>query len=127
MDRDFAYEWDNNAYTQRKDRVYGGAYLRAYEACYAAYGPVCLYAGYYAGYSYAPRYYTNYAFSTIINEQEQEREQLEIRLTSQNEGKLQWMLGGYYEEIYDTWFYHTLMPDHLSTTAWATAQSYAYY
>lgn len=131
MDRDFAYEWDNNAYTQRKDRVYGGGYLKFTADCYATnptYGDgSCYAAGYYAGYSYAPRYYTNYAFSTIVNEQEQEREQLEIRLTSQHEGKLQWMLGGYYEEIYDTWFYHTVMPDHLNTTAWATAQAYAYY
>jgi iron complex outermembrane receptor protein len=139
MDRDFAYEWDNNAYTQRKDRSYGGAYLRYTENCYATnpnYGDYACYnaaGSYYEDgtydlvYSYAGRYYTNYAFSTIVNEQEQEREQLEIRLTSQNEGKLQWMLGGYYEEIYDTWFYHTVMPDHLSTTAWATAQAYAAY
>lgn len=131
MERDFAYEWDNNAYTQRKDRVYGGAYLRYTENCYATnpnYGDYsCYYAGYYAGYSYAPRYYTNYAFSTIANDQSQEREQLEIRLTSQSDSKLQWMLGGYYEEVYDEWFYRTIMPDHLNTTAWATAQAYAYY
>jgi outer membrane receptor protein involved in Fe transport len=127
MDRDFAYEWDNNAYSQKKDRAYAGAYLRAYEACYADYGPICQYAGYYAGYSFAPRYYTNYAFSTIVNEQKQERDQVEIRLTSQGEGRLQWMLGGYWEEIYDTWFYHTDMPDLTSTTAWGIAQYYAYY
>jgi iron complex outermembrane receptor protein len=131
MDRDFAYEWDNNAYTQRKDRVYGGGYLKYTADCYAAnpnYGDYsCYFAGFYAGYSNAPRYYTNYAFSTIVNEQEQQREQVEIRLTSQNEGKLQWMLGGYYEEIYDRWFYYTDMPDHLNTTAWYTAQAYAFY
>ncbi len=145
MDRDFAYEWDNNSYTQRKDRAYGGAYLRYTENCYATnpmYGnSACLYAaryyyvpgsydpvyGYETVYSYAPRYYTNYSFSTIANEQEQERDQLEIRLTSQNEGKLQWMLGGYYEEIYDTWFYVTRMDDHTSTTAWGFAQAYAAY
>ena len=127
MDRDFAYEWDNNAYSQKKDRAYAGAYLRAYEACYAAYGPICQYAGYYAGYNFAPRYYTNYVFSTIVNEQQQDRDQLEIRLTSQGEGKLQWMLGGYWEEIYDTWFYHTDMPDLTSTTAWGVAQAYAAY
>jgi len=128
MDRDFAYEWDNNAYTQRKDRVYGGAYRSAYRDCVANYGYYnCYYAGYYAGESYAGRYYTNYSFSTIVNEQIQEREQLEIRLTSQGEGNLQWMLGGYYEEIYDTWFYYTDMPNHTNTTAWAFAQAYAYY
>lgn len=131
MDRDFAYEWDNNAYTQRKDRVYGGAYLRFTENCYATnpnYGDYsCYYAGYYAGYSYAPRYYTNYSFSTIVNEQEQEREQVELRLTSKHDGKLRWMLGGYWEEIYDTWFYYTDMPNHVNTTAWAAANAYAYY
>ena len=133
MDRDFAYEWDNNAYTQRKDRTYGGAYLRTYEACYSQYAYTgyasyyCAYAGYYAGYSFAPRYYTNYAFSTIVNDQQQERDQLEVRLTSKGDGKLQWMLGGYYEEIYDTWFYYTDMPQHVNTTAWGAAQSYAYY
>ncbi|MGI9221282.1 MAG: TonB-dependent receptor [Woeseiaceae bacterium] len=128
MDRDFAYEWDNNAYTQRKDRVYGGAYRNAYRDCVADYGYyACAYAGYYAGYSYAGRYYTNYSFSTIRNDQTQEREQVEIRLTSQGDGKLQWMLGGYYEEVYDEWFYRTYMPNHLNTTAWAFAQAYAYY
>jgi iron complex outermembrane receptor protein len=138
MDRDFAYEWDNNAYTQNKDRNYGGAYLRYTENCYAtnpSYGDYsCSYAAAYyfepgtsdTVYSYYGRYYTNYAFSTIANDQDQERDQVEIRLTSQSEGKLQWMLGGYYEEIYDTWFYRTVMPDHTSTTAFATAYAYAY-
>lgn len=134
MDRDFAYEWDNNAYSQKKDRAYAGAYLRTYEACYANYYGsyygayyYCAGAGAAAGFSYAPRYYTNYVFSTIVNEQKQERDQLEIRLTSQGAGKLQWMLGGYWEEIYDTWFYHTDMDDLTTTTAWGVAQYYAYY
>ena len=140
MDRDFSYAWDNNAYTQRKDRTYGGAYLRTYEACYASYAAAyyggytsypayhyCPGAGAAAGYSYAARYYTNYAFSTIVNEQVQEREQVEIRLTSQGDSKFQWMIGGYYEEIYDTWFYYTDMPEHVNTTAWGAANAYAYF
>lgn len=138
MDRDFAYEWDNNAYTQRKDRTYAGAYLRFTEACYE--NPVYIYGysyGYYypcynaagrnSAYSYAGRYYTNYAFSTIVNEQEQERKQLEVRLTSQGDSKLQWMIGGYYEDIFDTWFYYTDMPEHTNTTAWGVANAYAFY
>ena len=94
FDRDFAYEWDNNAYTQSKDRAYGGAYLRFTENCYATnpnYGDYACYnaAGNYVDsygytiYSYAARYYTNYAFSTLVNDQKQERDQVEIRLQSQ--------------------------------------------
>lgn len=131
FERDFAYDWDNNAYSQKKDRAYAGAYLRYTENCYATnpnYGDSsCLYAGYYAGYSYAPRYYTNYVFSTLINDQQQERDALEIRLQSQGEGKLQWMLGGYYEDVFDTWHYFTNMEENVNTTSWATAQAYAYY
>ena len=138
FDRDFAYEWDNNAYTQSKDRAYGGAYLRFTENCYATnpnYGDYACYnaAGNYVDsygytiYSYAARYYTNYAFSTLVNDQKQERDQVEIRLQSQDDAKLRWMIGGYYEEVFDTWFYYTEMPDHLNTTAWAAANAYAYY
>ena len=131
FDRDFAYAWDNNAYAQRKDRVYAGGYLKYTRDCYASnpnYGDYsCYYAGYYAGYSYAPRYYTNYAFATLVNDQQQERDSVEIRLQSQGEGKLRWMLGGYYEDVFDTWFYFTDVQDLVNTTAWAGAQAYAYY
>ena len=131
FDRDFAYEWDNQAYSQRKDRVYAGGYLKFTRDCYAAnpnYGDYsCYFAGYYAGYSYAPRYYTNYAFATLLNDQQQERDQLEIRLQSKGDGKLRWMLGGYWEDVFDTWFYYTDVQDLMNTDAWTFAQAYAYY
>jgi len=131
FERDIAYEWDNNAYSQKKDRAYGGAYLRWTEDCYAAnpnYGDYsCHY--YYADNpnTWAPRYYNNYAFSTLINDQQQERDSAEIRLQSQGDSKLQWMIGGYYEEVFDEWFYYTNLEDLVNTTGWAYAQSYCTY
>ena len=135
FDRDFAYEWDNQAYSQRKDRVYAGGYHKFTRDCYAA-NPNpgdCYAAAYYSNlygytdYANAPRYYTNYAFSTLVNDQQQERDQLEIRLQSTGEGKLRWMLGGYWEDVFDTWFYYTDVQDLTSTDAWAAANAYAYF
>ncbi len=131
FDRDIAYEWDNNEYAQRKDNVYGGAYLKYTADCYAAnpnYGDYsCYFAGYYAGFTNAPRYNSDYSFSTIVNDQSQQRDSIEIRLTSQGASKLQWMIGGYYEDVYDEWYYYTEVPNLTNTTAWAASQAYAYY
>jgi len=46
---------------------------------------------------------------------------------SQGDSRLQWMAGAYYEDITDKWFYGSRVPGLENTTAWATAQAYAYY
>lgn len=97
--RDINYEWNNMAYEQWKTVYYG---------------------------SYYPIYDTDYTFGTIFNFQGQERYSFEARLTSTGESRLQWMAGAFYEDVYDWWFYGALNPDFTTTTAWATAQYYAY-
>jgi outer membrane receptor protein involved in Fe transport len=100
FNRDINYEWDNMYYEQWKTVVYG---------------------------SYYPLYDSDYTFGTIFNWQGQDRYSLEARLTSQGESRLQWMVGAFYEDVYDWWFYGALNPNLTSTTAWAAAQYYAYY
>ena len=115
FDRDIVYEYDNMTYSQYKDRNYAGRYLELYYAGDPAY----------INYSYLPLYYANYNRSIIFNDQTQERETLEFRLVSKGDSRFQWMVGGYYEDITDKWFYGTRIEDHLNTTSWYTAQAYA--
>jgi iron complex outermembrane recepter protein len=97
--RDIDYEWDNMAYEQWKDAYWG---------------------------AYYPLYNSDYTFGTIFNFQVQDRYSLEARLTSQGESRLQWMVGAFYEDVYDRWHYGALNPDLTSTTAWEAANYYAY-
>jgi len=118
FDRDIVYEYDNMTYTQWKDRWYGGGLY--YEQFYAG-NP------YYYNYYNIGLYNTNYQRSTIFNEQTQTRDTFELRLVSQGDSRLQWMIGAYYEDIVDKWFYGSKIPNLQNTPAWASAQSYAYY
>jgi len=131
FDRDIAYHWDNNTYSQYKDRYYAGAYLRYTENCYATnpnYGDYsCYLAGYYAGYTFAALYYSDYYHSTTFNDQTQERDTLEVRLTSTGDSKLRWTVGAFYEDVYDEWYYGTNQPGLENTTMWAYANYLAYY
>lgn len=131
FDRDIAYHWDNNAYNQYKDRYYAGAYLRYTENCYATnpnYGDYsCYAAGFYAGYYNFPLYNSDYYHSTTFNDQSQERETLEVRLTSTGDSKLRWTVGAFYEDVYDEWYFGTDQPGLENTTMWGQANVYAYY
>jgi outer membrane receptor protein involved in Fe transport len=102
FERDIAYEWDNTLYSQWKDS----------------------YWGYYYGYGL---YNTQYTASTIFNDQSQDRFSQEIRLTSKGEGRFQWMVGFFYEDVHDEWFYGTQNPELMNTIAWDAANYYAYY
>jgi hypothetical protein len=73
FERDIVYEYDNMTYTQSRDYYYGNS-------C-NYYGASCL-------------YYSNFYPSYIFNDQEQERDALEIRLVSKGDQRLQWMVGG---------------------------------
>ena len=118
FERDIVYEYDNMTYAQAKDRVYGGGLY--YELYYA--GDPAYY--YYANYGL---YDTEYNRSIVFNDQVQERETLEIRLVSKGDSRFQWMVGGYYEDILDQWFYGTKVSGLTNTRAWTSAQAYAYY
>ena len=107
VERDIAYNWDNDVYTQYKDRYYGNGY-NAYGYLYGLYN-------------------TEYNRSFIFNDQSQERDTVEIRLASKGESRLQWTAGLFYEDVYDEWFYGSSNENLRDTTAWATAQDYAYY
>lgn len=99
FDRDVVYEWDNMAYEQWKD----------------------------ANYNYYSLYNSDYTFGTIFNDQTIGRSAYEVRLTSQGESRLQWMIGGYYEKLNIAWFYGTKNPDYVGTTSWYAAQYWAAY
>jgi outer membrane receptor protein involved in Fe transport len=103
FERDIVYLWDNNAYSHWKDAYYG-------------YG----------------LYDTDYTRAHTFNDQYQERDAAEIRLVSKGDSKLQWMVGYYWEDTYDTWYYGTEYPDFMSTDAayyanyWACYYAYYY-
>ena len=101
FDRDIAYEWDNQVYEQYKD---------AYWGVYSGYG----------------LYNSEYTFGTIFNDQTQERFSQEVRLTSTGASRFQWMVGAFYEDVDDEWFYGAQNPSLMDTVAWETANYYAY-
>ncbi|MDE0419376.1 MAG: TonB-dependent receptor [Gammaproteobacteria bacterium] len=101
FDRDIAYEWDNHVYEQYKD---------AYWGVYSGYG----------------LYNSEYTFGTIFNDQTQERFSQEVRLTSTGASRFQWMVGAFYEDVDDEWFYGAQNPSLMDTVAWETANYYAY-
>jgi outer membrane receptor protein involved in Fe transport len=118
FDRDIVYEYDNMTYTQQKDRYWGGG---LYSELYYAGDPN------YVNYPNYALYNTDYYRGTIFNDQYQERDTFELRLVSKGESRLQWMVGGYYEDIFDHWFYGARIPGLTNTSAWAAAQAYAYF
>jgi outer membrane receptor protein involved in Fe transport len=99
FDRRVDYEWDNTNYAQWRSFYYSS-------------GP---YAAYYALYD------TGTLHSTTFNWQKQDRWTYEARLTSQGEGKLQWMAGAFYEDVYDWWEYGARQPGLQDTVAWEEA------
>lgn len=118
FDREIAYEWDNVVYNHSKDRYYGGG---LYNELYAAGDPS------YANYSNIGLYDTGYLRSSIVNDQTQKRDTIELRLSSKGDSRLQWMIGGYYESVQDDWFYFTRVPGFADSRSFATAQAYAAY
>ena len=100
--RDIAYEWDNMTYGQWKDS----------------------YWGYYNG---LDLYNTQYTPNYLFNDQKQTRFSQEIRLSSNNDSRFQWMAGFFYEDVQDAWLYGADNPDLMSTIAWQAANYYAHY
>jgi outer membrane receptor protein involved in Fe transport len=106
FDRDIKYEWDRMAYHQFA----------------AGYWPYT-----YNGYDYNVLYDAEYTFGTTFNDQNQKRFSQEFRLTSQSESKFQWMIGAYYEDLHDDWYYGGNNPQLMETVSWPYAQYWAYY
>lgn len=106
FERDIVYEYDNMTYTQSRDYYYGNSCNN--------YGYSCL-------------YYSNFNRSKIFNDQQQDRQAAEIRLVSKGETRLKWMVGAYYEDFLNEWFYGAKVEGLENTTMWATAQAYAYF
>jgi len=100
LDRSIDYEWDNTNYEQYKDATNGR---------------------YYALYN------SNYTYGTTFNFQKQDRFSQEIRLTSQGDSKFQWMIGGFYEDIWDEWYFGASNPDFSDTTSWYYSNNLRYY
>jgi outer membrane receptor protein involved in Fe transport len=102
FERDSSYEWDNMLYNQWQTSYYGVP-------------------GYVALYDY------EYEFGSNFNVQWQERTAQELRLTSLSDSKLQWMVGAFYDDVYDAWEYGAWMPNLTQTNGWAAAQAYCTY
>jgi len=98
FDRNIDYEWDGMDYDQWR-------------------------TAYWSGFIYD----TDYLIGTQYNWQKQNRESYEVRLTSQGESRFQWMVGAFYEDVYDWWDYGKDLPGLMTTTAWQHANYYAYY
>ncbi|MEE3236552.1 MAG: TonB-dependent receptor [Pseudomonadota bacterium] len=118
FDREIAYNWDNNSYAQQKDRWFGGG---LYNEQYYAGNP------YYYQYYNMPLYNSDYLASTIFNDQEQQRDAIEIRLTSSGDSRLQYTAGFFYEDVYDYWYYGTVQPGVTNSTMWGYANYLAYF
>jgi outer membrane receptor protein involved in Fe transport len=102
FDRDIKYEYDNANYDQWRTAYYG------------------VYNG-------LDLYNTDYLIGAFFNDQTQERYSAEVRLTSKGESRFQWMLGAFYEDVYDWWQYGARIPGYMTTTSWEYAQYLAYY
>ncbi|NQV87223.1 MAG: TonB-dependent receptor [Woeseiaceae bacterium] len=107
FERDIVYEYDLMAYSQKRDYVYG-------YRCNA-------------GYYYSCAYYSEFLPSFIFNDQQQERTAFEMRLVSQGDTRFQWMVGAYYEDFLNEWFYGAKIPGWQDTIMGSAANFYAYY
>jgi outer membrane receptor protein involved in Fe transport len=112
FDRDSSYSWDNTLYEQWKT---------------AYFGTVTYYEG--TAYEYVRHtlYDVDFKRGFQFNDQHQDRWTAEVRLTSQGEGKLHWLAGTFYEDVYDTWLYGARNPSLMQTPSWDVANAYAAY
>ncbi|MDH4049510.1 MAG: TonB-dependent receptor [Gammaproteobacteria bacterium] len=93
FERESSYEFDNMVYNHWQTSYYG------------------IYNG------WLP-YDFQYEFGSIFNFQVQRRTAQELRLTSLGDSKLQWMVGAFYDEVYDAWDYGAQIATLTQTNAW---------
>ncbi len=99
-DRHSSYEWDNMTYNQWQTSYYGAP-------------------GYVAIYDF------QYEFGSTFDNSWNRRTAQELRLTSRGDSKLQWMIGGFYEDMNLAWKHGAQIPNLMQTNGWAAAQDYA--
>lgn len=123
FERESAYEFDNQYYNQWQTAYYGITngedVIANYAANYPNYTPW--------GALFALRYHWEYEFGNLFNEAEQTRFAQEFRLTSTSDSKLQWMLGAFYDDVYDTWYYGGTIPNLTELTGWVWANYWSCY
>jgi outer membrane receptor protein involved in Fe transport len=123
FERDTAYEFDNIYYNQWQTAYFGVAYGTDVIDNYAIYYPNYTPWGAY----FSLRYHWEYEWGHIYNQSAQERFAQEFRLTSTGDSKLQWMVGAFYEDVYDTWLYGSIMPNLTETIGWEWANYWSCY
>jgi len=123
FERDTAYEFDNQYYNQWQTAYYGITWgeniVDNYAVNYPNYTPWAA--------LFAMRYHWEYEFGHIYNEAEQTRFAQEFRLTSTTDSKLQWMVGAFYDDVYDTWLYGSVIPNLTDTVGWYWANYWSCY
>lgn len=123
FERDTAYQFDNMYYNQWQTAYYGITWGQNVVDNYAIYYPDYTPWGAY----FAMRYHWEYEFGHIFNEAEQTRFAQEFRLTSTTDSKFQWMLGAFYDDVYDTWWYGSEIPGVTETIGWYWANYWSCY
>ncbi len=100
FDRKIDYEFDDTNYSQWRTANFG---------------------------TYYALYDTGTLHSVTFNNQDQKRWAYEARLSSKNEGKLSWMAGAFYEDVYDWWEFgdYLTQGDMADTRAWEEANRIA--
>ncbi len=106
FDRDIKYEWDNANYSQWRSAYYGNFDPATGEGDFDVYN-------------------TGVEIGPTFNYQVQDRWAYEVRLTSLGESRFQWMVGAFYEDVYDWWHYGAKLPGLMNTATWEYAQYYA--
>jgi len=123
FERDTSYAFDNQYYNQWQTAYYGIKWGQDVVDRYATYYPN--YTPY--GAFFAMRYHWEYEFGHIYNDAKQRRFSQEFRLTSTTDSKLQWMVGAFYEDVYDTWLYGSILPNLTDTIGWYWANYWSCY
>ncbi len=123
FERETSYEFDNQYYNQWQTAYYGILWGENVVDNYATYYPNYTPWGAY----FAMRYHWEYEFGFIYNEAEQTRFAQEFRLTSTTDSKFQWMLGAFYDDVYDTWLYGSILPNLTDTIGWYWANYWSCY
>lgn len=113
VDREQSYSFDNTHY-EASHTAYGKYWANATRSYYGT-----------SGLNYYDLFDTNYNGSTYKSLQEAERYSNEIRLTSTTDSRLDWMIGGFYENVKDGWDDYSVIPNLEGTNSWAYGQQVA--
>ncbi len=117
VDRYIWYTLDNHVYDSYKTAGANSLYCTYYN----------YYCYYYNYYDLGVLYDVGDNIGYYFNDQTQKRFSQELRLTSLSDSRFRWMVGAYYEDVTDEWFYANHIPNLGETNAFAYANYWAYY